>query len=358
MAEAIKNMFNQEYLRTVGLKVQSVHQDFHIDAFAEDVQREPWTDLEMMNRIDKITETLRMHLPADYEEAVTILAEAADAKGASGYMFFPHFVAKYGIDHWETSMIMLRRFTPHASSEFAVRPFIEKDPSEMVKVMKEWASSEDEHVRRLASEGSRPRLPWGKTLSRFIKDPTKTTAILELLKEDPSKYVRKSVANHLNDFSKDHPNYVLKLAKSWQGKSEQTDWIIRHGCRTLIRKSLPEAYELFGYSGQVRDGVLNIEPPSIVIGESITMHYGFTIEQAGLMRVEYGIQFVKANGKQSEKKFLLVERTYRTGEIVERERTHSFADLSTRKHYPGTHIVTIYVNGIAVSESSINVMKK
>ncbi|EZH65880.1 hypothetical protein DH09_13690 [Bacillaceae bacterium JMAK1] len=358
MAEPIKNMFHQEYLQTVANKVQSVHGDFHVDAFVKNVQTEPWAELEMMDRINKITETLHSHLPTDYKEAVTILADAADAKGAEGYMFFPHFVAKYGLDDWETSITMLRRFTSYASSEFAVRPFIEKDPIEMVNVMKEWATSENEHVRRLASEGARPRLPWGKTLSAFIKDPTKTTVILEVLKEDSSKYVRKSVANHLNDFSKDHPNYVLQLAKSWQGKSERTDWIIRHGCRTLIRKGLPEAYELFGYGGSVRDGLVMIQPPSIVIGESITMDYSFTVERAGAMRVEYGIQFVKANGKRSEKKFLLVDRTYHTGEKVKRERTHSFADLSTRKHYSGTHIVTIYVNGLVVSEASINVIKK
>ncbi|MBC8080209.1 MAG: hypothetical protein H7X86_07675 [Gorillibacterium sp.] len=165
-------------------------------------------------------------------------------------MFFSDFVAIYGQEdaQWELSMLALERFTQRSSAEFAIRPFLLRNPGRVMGQMEIWSQHPNEHVRRLSSEGCRPRLPWGVSLPMFKRDPTPVLSILEHLKADPSLYVRKSVANNLNDIAKDHPGVVLETVRCWKGVDPKTDWIIRQGCRTLIRKADPEVLTLFGYA--------------------------------------------------------------------------------------------------------------
>jgi 3-methyladenine DNA glycosylase AlkC len=230
----------------------------------------------------------------------------------------------------------------------AVRPFIIKHEKRMMEQMYAWSKHEHELVRRLACEGCRPALPWAPALNSFKKDPTPILPILECLKTAPSLHVRKSVANNLNDISKTHPDLVVKIAKDWYGKHEYTDWIVKHGCRTLLKNGHREVLAIFGIedvsSVDVEDFTLN--ETSISIGGDITFSFTVLTKEATKVRLEYGIDYVKSNGKRNRKIFQISEISFKENAKKSYTKNHSFADVSTRKHYPGIHTITLIVNGI------------
>ena len=264
--------------------------------------------------------------------------------------FFPDFVEVYGQDevHWDVSIDALERYTKYASSEIAVRPFIINHEERMMAQMYAWSKHEDELVRRLACEGCRPQLPWGQALPKYQKDPAPILPILEQLKTDPSLHVRKSVANNLNDISKTHPDLVAKLAKEWYGKCEYTDWIVKHGCRTLLKWGNRDVLAIFGYHDLTSIDVddFSLEAPSVSIGGDITFSFAILAKKPTKARLEYGIDYVKSNGKRNRKLFQISEVLLKENEKKYYTKKHSFADLSTRKHYPGTHSITLIVNGV------------
>jgi 3-methyladenine DNA glycosylase AlkC len=292
---------------------------------------------------------MRKFLPADYREAISVMDKIIAVCDDFFKLCFPTFVELYGQDeeNWDSSIAAMELYTQYSSSEFAVRPFIIKHEERMMAQMVAWSTHENEHVRRLSSEGCRPALPWGVALNSFKKDPSPVLPILEQLKTDPSLYVRKSVANNINDISKTHPDLVAKLAKDWYGKHQHTDWIVKHGCRTLLKKGNRDVLAIFGYddidSVEVSDFALGAE--SVSIGGDITFSFTVSVKDAAKVRLEYGIDFVKANGKRNRKIFQISEVTLKANTKKPYSKNHSFEDLSTRKHYPGTHSVTLIVNG-------------
>lgn len=362
MGEALKDMYNKEFLHLFGEKVHVVYEIFDIEKFVATIIDDTWDELKLMDRMGRITETLRTFLPAKYEEALEILFAIDDTCVGFPYLFFPNFVALYGQspENWELSMIALERFTKRSSSEFAVRPFFVIDSNRMIKQMLEWSKSSDEHVRRLSSEGCRPRLPWGKALIMFKQDPTPVLSVLEQLIEDPSLYVRKSVANNLNDISKDNPSIIVEIVRQLKGVHQHTDWILRHGCRTLIRKAHPGIMSLFGYGDSIdrpvtTNAFLTVNPIELKIGDSCQLNYELCIRKGGPIhiRIEYGIYFVKAMGKRSRKLFLLSDKTVAGEQRITGTKIHKWAELTTRMHYPGEHQIVILVNGIEVANTVI-----
>ncbi|XRD23614.1 hypothetical protein AABM34_13875 [Lysinibacillus fusiformis] len=218
----------------------------------------------------------------------------------------------------------------------------------MMDQMLKWVNHANPHIRRLASEGCRPRLPWASALGIYKLDPSPILPILNLLKQDPSVYVQKSVANNLNDIAKDHPELVKRLAREWHGESSITDWIIKHGCRGLLRKGDAEVLFLFGFdnSPDVTIHELALGKVRLAIGQ--TLDFAFTIQTTSTapqkLRIEYAIDFVKANGATSRKLFKITERTFEK-ESHRYTRNHHFKDLTTRKHYPGQHKLAVIING-------------
>jgi len=264
------------------------------------------------------------------------------------------------MDHWEESLNALGHFTKYASSEFAIRPYLDSNPELTMHYMNKWAESDHENVRRFSSEGCRPRLPWAMILPKFILDPKSVLELLKKLKDDPSEFVRKSVANNLNDISKDHAETVLDVCERWYGISERTDWIVKHACRTLLKQGNTRAMRLFGFGdpGKLEITNLKVEKSKLNIGESTGFSFNIVNNEKEKckIRLEYSIDFVKANDKTSKKVFQIIENEYQPGTYT-LKRKHSFANLTTRKHYPGIHKISIIVNGVERIHKEIQIIK-
>jgi 3-methyladenine DNA glycosylase AlkC len=287
-------------------------------------------------------------LPASYPEALDILKKVVPKVKGMEAITLPDFVSLYGLDDWDLSLPALGYITRYVTAELAVRPFLDRDPDHVMPFMLKWAEDENKNVRRLASEGCRPRLPWAMALPKFKKDPRPIFPILEKLKNDPSETVRRSVANNLNDISKDNPGLALEVCERWFGQSENTDRIVKHACRTLLKAGDPRALKIFGYCDPGRVKITDFKPVSsaLKIGDTLSFSFEMEIsgEKKGRVRLEYAVEYQKSGGKTSKKIFKLAENAYAPGRY-NFKRKQSFADMSTRKHYSGTHRISIVVNG-------------
>lgn len=355
MPELMKDRYyNYNTIHELATCIKAVYPAFLDDDFIAGIMDETWETLELKARMRHITINLGKYLPPDYGHALCILDKAIAAYPVgivdSGLLYFPDFVEVYGQDdrHWDLSMAALERYTQYSSAEFAVRPFIIKHEARMMTQMAAWAEHDNEHVRRLASEGCRPALPWGQALTSFKKDPLPVFRILERLKADPSLYVRKSVANNINDISKTHPDLIVRLAKNWYGKNEHTDWIVKHGCRTLLKKGNKDVLGIFGFADVdcVNISNFSLEAASVCIGKNMIFSFQIEAKKSTKVRLEYGIDYVKANGTRSRKIFKISEPSLKENQKKSYSKRHSFADGSSRKHYPGIHSVTLIVNGV------------
>lgn len=348
--EPLKNMLNHNSLRDSALVIHSVYDSFDVDGFLKTTMDETWNDLGLKARGRKITLSLGKYLPTNYIEALAVIDKVIErAKPVIGFSF-PDFIEVYGQDeaNWDLSVSALGKYTQFWSSEFAVRPFIIKHEKHMMAQMFAWSKHENEHLRRLASEGCRPALPWAQSLPKYKKDPTPILCILEQLKSDSSSYVRKSVANNLNDISKTHPDLVVKLAKDWYGKNPYTNWIVKHGCRTLLKRGNRNVLAIFGLDNLTAAVVESfvLKKKSISVGDEMTFSFIIATKETTKVRLEYSIDYVKSKRKRSRKVFQLSEISMKANEKKLYTRKHSFADTSTRKHYQGIHSITLIVNGM------------
>ncbi|KAB2335555.1 DNA alkylation repair protein [Bacillus mesophilum] len=351
MASALKDIYNVSFINKLISSIKNEYPPFNGEVFTSAVFDEQWEQRTLKERMRHITLKLNEGLPGDYEESLHLLMKAAPhfKNEDLAAIIFPDYVEVFGLEHWELSIAALEHFTMYSTSEFAVRPFILKDLDKMAEQMVKWAVSPHANVRRLASEGIRPRLPWGMALQPLKKDPSPIIPILELLKKDESLYVRKSVANNLNDISKDHPELVLQLAQRWIGSHPYTDWIIKHACRTLLKKGDPAALALFGYLGANDLNIQNltIENDSIHIGGDL--HFSFAVASERIeptpIRLEYRIEYAKAHDKQSAKIFKITENIISKDRPLFYKKKQTFRDMTTRKHYPGDHTIAILING-------------
>ncbi|MED4053189.1 DNA alkylation repair protein [Niallia taxi] len=347
--EPLKNIYDLAFITKLEDVFTQHYPAFDKERFRTSLLETEWEELALKERMRQITLSLAPVLPQDYGQAITILRQCAPAFTGLGGIIFPDFVEQYGLEEWELSIEALAYFTQFSTSEFAVRPFLIKDQPKMLAQMEVWASSENEHIRRLASEGCRPRLPWGLSVPALKKDPARVLVILEKLKEDESLYVRKSVANNLNDISRINPDLAVEIAESWYGENQKTNWIIKHACRSLLKKGDPRVLQIFGFENNDNLTVSNfrITPEKLLIEESIEFSFSLTseLEVPHKVRVEYAIDYVKANGKQSRKVFHLSELEWKGVRKKVFTKKQSFKDMTTRKHYPGVHRITIIVNG-------------
>jgi len=358
MPEKLKDIFfTDQSLGDFAQAIQAAYPEFDRERFFRLVYDETWAGLELKARMHHVATALHATLPEDYAQALAILKQAAPKVRGFEALVFADYVGSYGLDDWNLSMPALRFFTRFGSAEFAVREFLVRDPGRAMAYLLECADDKDADVRRLASEGCRPRLPWGRALPAFQKDPGPILPVLEKLKDDVSESVRNSVANNLNDISKDHPELVLDICERWYGQNEHTDRVVKHACRTLLKKGNPRAMRLFGLArGSFKLENLRAEPGQVAIGGEVHYTFDVVVEAAEPLKVrlELAVDYVKASGKTSRKVFQIREDTFAPGRHNIR-RKFSFADMSTRKHYPGAHRLAVVANGVEGAAAMVHV---
>lgn len=355
--QPFKALYNVAMATDMAEKIAGIETRFDQAGFVEQIAASVDT-LELKGRINLFAAALRDHLPPDYPEALAILLKLLGPSGDysegmfnDGWQLMPiaAFVERYGLDYLHESLAAMHAITQRNTAEFAIRPFIERYPDELLATLRRWTSDRSEHVRRLVSEGTRTRLPWAARLPAFIADPAPVLELLELLRDDPSLYVRKSVANNLNDIAKDHPDFVLATLTRWNADaSDGTRWIIRHALRTLIKQGHPEALELLGVgAAQIRLVALRLDPDPLPFDGTLTVDLTLQSEESAPQQciIDYVMHFMGANGRMRPKVFKLRSLTIKPGETVQLRQRHSFRPITIRRYYPGRHRAEIQVNG-------------
>lgn len=351
--EPLKEMFNQAYYQNLANVFSSVYKPFQSAMFLQNVTN----DLEKRSLNERMRYTahmLQQHLPDSYSKAVAILKEAIPLS-PKGYtaLVFPEFVSLFGQQHSDISLEALKYFTQFGSSEFAIRTFLKQDLEKTLKVMYGWSEDENVHVRRLASEGSRPRLPWSFKLDAIIQNPSLTAPILEKLKKDDELYVRKSVANHLNDQTKDSPDYVIKLIKTWDKTHPHTAWIVKRGCRSLLKQGDKKSMAIFNLTKNVQVAVKKFTINDTVIRLNDVLQFQFVLvskkSTTQRLMIDYRIHYYKKSGVQLPKVFKLKEVILKAGEELAFKKTQRFQDFTTRQLHSGTHWLELIVNGNSVA---------
>ena len=361
--------FNKENISDLASRIQNNYSTFNKRLFLEEVFNSLF-DLELKERASLITQSLIKYLPDNYEEAVAIILKSLplesgenELTGYDGFIIMPltGFVSIQGLDNFELSTKALYEMTKRFTSEFDIRFFIEKYPQKMMALFMDWTRDESVHVRRLVSEGTRPRLPWAFQLKSFISDPSEIFPLLTALKDDKELYVRRSVANNLNDISKDHPLEVIELLKQWQDGTAHMKWIIKHALRTLIKKGDKGALALLDYLPTDDLSVkLTLLRHQIYLGESL--EFEVSIESLSKkeqsLLVDFIVWYQKSNGSLSSKVFKLKQLTLHRQEHTFWKKSHKFSDLTTRKHYQGKHQIALQINGKVYEKVTFELFSK
>jgi 3-methyladenine DNA glycosylase AlkC len=316
-------------------------------------------DLSFGGRNALIRDTLRAYLPQDFSEAVRILLDALGPEIAhcelTGFDSFTvmsqnDFVAAYGLGHLDLSLRALYKLTKRFTAEGAIRAFLQRYPEPTLARLAEWATDPNCHVRRLVSEGTRPRLPLAPRLRAFVKDPRPVLALLELLKADPVLMVRRSVANNLNDIAKDHPDLVVETLARWkQAGNPGTEWIIGHAARTLLKQGHTGALALLGYPAATNISVASVQlnQARVRMGEDLVfaVEIQSTADAPQNLMIDYVVHHLKANGKLAPKVFKLAKKRLGPRAMLTLTKRHAFRALSTRVYHPGRHALELQING-------------
>lgn len=357
MAELLKDIYDKQFFDAFSERCLATDPGFDAKKFAKWVFSKDWQQKELKERMRHITLALSQVLPTSFPQSAKFLVSISESIDTGGfeYMFLPDFIEVFGQNHWRESVEAIEKITPIASGEFAVRAFILKDPKRMIKTMVQWSKSKNYHVRRLASEGSRPRLPWAVALPEFKKDPSKVLTILENLKCDPELYVRRSVANNLNDISKDNPTFVIDLLKSWSvDQSDEMKWLVRHSLRTLEKQGNKKALRLLGYSTRLafNKADFQIKPKKIKMGQKIELKLGLRAnsKKSHNIVIDYVIYHKKANGSLAPKVFKWSKTKLDPKKDLHLKKVHHIKQITTRKYYSGVHEIHVQVNGKIVAQ--------
>lgn len=357
-------LFNEEKVRYLaGLFGDAIDGD----SFIRDVMAE-LLELELKARLTLIADVMAQHLPDDFSVAAAVVHKALPApldpaKSDNDFGIFIHapfgaFVAANGLGDFETSIALLKEITKRFSVEFDIRHFLNTYPVETMAVLAEWARDENYHVRRLVSEGTRPVLPWGVKVGLSVEEPM---ALLDILHADKTRYVTRSVANHLNDITKKDPDLVLEALARWKlgGKqaADELDWMTRHALRTLVKKGHTGALEMLGYRAAPGISVEMEFTPSLQIGEVGQLELVIEAVRDERLMVDYVIEFVKANGQRRPKVFKLKKLDVKAGERVTLTKNHRFLkDATTFTHFTGAQRVYMQINGQKFGEQEFDLI--
>lgn len=357
---AFKNFINKEVTRKLADAILAQYPSFNSRRFL--LLNRELNQLELKQRVKLVTHHLKLNLELPYPEALEVLSKAMMEGNLRGFELWPfsEFISQCGLDHFDLSLKALYQMTERFTAEFAIRPFLLKDHKRVFKFFNKWVKDKNVHVRRWVSEGTRPLLPWGERLPLFIMDPTYTILLLNQLKFDEELYVRKSVANHLNDISKNHPQVVIDLLRLWEKDTpaehlEKMDWIKRHALRTMVKKGDKRALKVLGV-GDTRIKIKKLEANKKHLKLHDSLIFNLEIQsnskKTQKLVVDYVIDFMKSNGKMGKKVYKLKTFDLEPGESMEFKKKHSLRPITTMKYYSGTHHLMIQVNGEIMGQIS------
>jgi 3-methyladenine DNA glycosylase AlkC len=364
MAEAFKNLIGAHTVHEAAQHLQRAWPGF--DAARFEAQALQGLDgLEFKARAMHLCAALEATLPANFDQAADIIEAAlaspgegedlsvlrSGPQGLAGWMVWPlgEFVVRRGIDAPQRALRALHALTQRHTAEWALRPFIERHPDITFATLAAWCTDPSAHVRRLVSEGSRPRLPWGAQLKDLIRDPSPTLPLLRTLQDDPSAYVRRSVANHLNDIAKDHPELVLQwLREHLPGASPERRALLRHASRTLIKQGHPQVLQAWGLGAPLRGtATLQVAPKRLKVGDSLqlTVQLRSSAARTQTLVIDYAVHHVKASGVTSPKVFKGWTLLLAPRQGLSLHKRHSMRAVTTRRYHPGRHEVDLRING-------------
>jgi len=363
-APKLKHYINRELIDRLGQRFAVVVEGFDRDRFVTSMF--PALDsLELKDRVAAVAGGLAAQLHEDFPIASASVVNAAGyGERPDGWEAWPlaAFIEIYGVDHPESALDAMEVITTYSSCEFAIRPQLQNHPDETFDRLALWVSHPDERVRRLVSEGTRPLLPWASRVQSLRDDPWRSLALLDRLHTDSSETVRRSVANHLNDISRDHPDLALEVAVRWKtaGGGEKTTALLKHGLRTLLKRGNSGALDVLGFTTEAAVEVVSFtcEPSHIEIGGTVRLQTVVRSRGEGGQRllVDLVVHFVKANGSTSPKVFKWATLDMAPGEQRTLARSHSFRDLSTRTHHAGRHRFVLQVAGSEAATTACEVL--
>ena len=364
MAEPLKHLIGAHTARDTATAVARAWGKFDHQGFLADTL--PALEaLELMQRGQCIADALHRHLPEDFGSAAAILhacLPTPNHTGLSGWalLSFNQYIAAHGRGELKTALGLLKALTPHFTAEFGIRPFIAEEQEAALAIISDWVTDANHHVRRLASEGTRPRLPWAMRLPALVKDPSPILPILEALIDDDEDYVRRSVANSLNDIAKDHPDLVADFVERHKdGASKHRLWLLKHASRTLIKKGHGKALANFGFAA-----LTDVTVTLALTSERVTFpgDLGFEISlsnngsAARPVLIDYAIHHKKKDGALSPKVFKGRSLTVAAGESVMMAKRHAFRPITTRAYNAGGHRLEILLNGTSVASADFELV--
>jgi 3-methyladenine DNA glycosylase AlkC len=366
----LKQFFSPALVRRLADDVGRAHPHFDRTAFVKQASRGLET-LELLDRGRHISRALAGHLPRAYPVAVQILLASLGPEhtsdellgaGMAPFFYYPHtlFVAEHGLGHFDLSMRAQYELTKRFSAEGSIRPYIAADPERTFAVLRTWAGDGNPHVRRLVSEGTRLRLPWAARVAWLDEHPERVIDLLELLKDDPSTMVRRSVANNLNDLGKVHPALLMATAAAWlEGGSAERRALVEHALRTAVKRGEPAALRLLGYGGKAAVSIEDVRftPARVKIGGRVVFSFAVRSRsrQPQDLLVDVALHFVKSRGHASAKVFKIKRIALAPGQRVALQKSFSLAVHTTRVPRPGKHAVDVIVNGKSVRVGAFQV---
>ena len=369
MADTLKGFFSPALVRRLSADLVRAHPAFPARAF-EKRACAGLDRLELLDRGRQIARALGESLPPDYPAAVDVLLRSLGPEHASDelmgagmapFFYLPHtvFVAERGLDHFDVSMRAQYELTKRFSAEASIRPYLAQDPQRTLAVLRAWTRDPNPHVRRLVSEGTRLRLPWAPRVAWLDVNPEPVLGLLELLKDDPSTLVRRSVANNLNDLGKLRPDLLARTAAAWLlDASPERRALVEHALRSAVKRGDPDALRLLGFGRKAAVAVENVRfaPRRVAIGGRVAMTFVLRsrARAAQDLLVDVAVHFVKAHGTAA-KVFKVARLTLPPRGKVELRAGFSLAVHTTRVPRPGTHAVDVLVNGQATRAGSFTV---
>lgn len=371
--EPFKNAISPDLINLIAVHLERQLRAFDRSRFiAPLLERLP--SLELKQRVGLVADAIHEVLPSDvalrhrvmmamlHPDDETRANQPSTEDGLCGWGIWPltQVIGKHGLRDFDASLELLREMTKRGTAEFDVRPFLAQDQRRAIGLMAQWVDDRSEHVRRLVSEGTRPRLPWGLRLNALVQDPRPMLPILRALRDDPSDYVRRSVANHLNDIAKDHAALVAQLAHDWmKDASPERVKLVRHACRTLIKQGNASTLTAFGLKPpNIRRPNLQIIQPDVKFGEGVDFEVLLQSTSDGEQRLmmDYVVQFKKANGSLAPKVFKWTTITLQPNEGRTLRRHHAIKPITTRRYYPGKHALSLRINGQDFEQADFNLM--